>query len=166
VKTRVCVCCSAEMVVPKNSGRKWCTPCYKERAKKYAKEHYEKTKEGRYEKYRDKTNAWRKENPVKAMVVRTRSRARKSGLEHNITEEDVVIPDVCPILKIKLKYNTEYAPSLDRIDPTKGYIKGNVQVISMKANAMKNNATDEELRLFAEWVYREVVDTPRVQELV
>jgi hypothetical protein len=38
--------------------------------------------------------------------------------------------------------------SLDKIDPSKGYVIGNLQVISKKANAMKSNATIEELRLF------------------
>ena len=46
------------------------------------------------------------------------------------------------------------APSADRIDPRKGYVRGNIQVISMKANAMKANATPEELRSFALWVLK------------
>jgi hypothetical protein len=47
------------------------------------------------------------------------------------------------------------SPSLDKIDPEKGYVKGNVMWMSQLANAMKNNATKEELKQFANWVLKE-----------
>ena len=63
-------------------------------------------------------------------------------------------------LGIELKYlGGEAAPSLDRIDPLKGYVKGNIQVISTKANTMKNNATQDELVRFAEAVLKMYVAT-------
>jgi hypothetical protein len=46
------------------------------------------------------------------------------------------------------------SPSLDRIKPELGYVPGNIQVISARANVMKNDATPEELLAFANWVYR------------
>ena len=82
-----------------------------------------------------------------------KSRAKKFGTEFSIERSDVVIPDGCPILKIPFTHNTEYAASLDRIDNSKGYIKGNVQVISRRANLMKNAATKQNLLDFADWVY-------------
>lgn len=49
---------------------------------------------------------------------------------------------------------TMYAPSLDRRAPEKGYVKGNVTVMSRRANTLKLNASSEELRAIAAWVSR------------
>lgn len=92
-------------------------------------------------------------NPITRMLMNAKSRARQSGLEFNITSEDVPIPEFCPILEIKLvlgKANHyDNAPSIDRIDSKKGYIKGNVKVVSFMANKMKTNATKEQCLIFA-----------------
>lgn len=85
-------------------------------------------------------------------------RAKDKGLEFNLELEDILYPEKCPILGILLKRNDGHlkgdSPSVDRIDPARGYTKDNVQVISQKANAMKHNATPEELLLFADWIYK------------
>ena len=89
---------------------------------------------------------------IKHMVVRAKDRAAKRGLDFNLTVDDIEIPEVCPLLEIPIiignKDDYENSPSLDRKDNTKGYIKGNVWVISKKANSMKNSATPEELDIF------------------
>lgn len=66
---------------------------------------------------------------------------------------------VCPILGYKMhvcqsgtKGGGNLSPSLDRIDPDKGYIKGNVQWVSMLANLMMTNARREDLIRFANWI--------------
>ena len=68
------------------------------------------------------------------------------------------IPDVCPILGITLNYNgnnesgwvrDDLSPSIDRIDSSKGYVKDNIQVISWRANRIKNDSTPEELMKIA-----------------
>lgn len=94
---------------------------------------------------------WRKEHPEKYLLQHARSRAKLRSLPINIELIDIVIPDKCPVLNMPFEYGTEYGMSLDRIDSSKGYIKGNIQVISKKANVMKNNATIEELRNFVIW---------------
>jgi hypothetical protein len=92
------------------------------------------------------------------MHQRAKSRAKDRGLDFNITLDDVVIPPVCPVLGIPLQAHTgrsgayKDSPSLDRIDNNKGYVTGNVQVISQLANAMKGAATIAELHSFADWV--------------
>lgn len=93
------------------------------------------------------------------MIERARARAKKLSIPCTIKECDVVIPEYCPILGIALIVggtgtNTSLpgSASLDRINPELGYIPGNVQVISYKANRMKNDATLKELKAFAAWV--------------
>ncbi len=71
-----------------------------------------------------------------------KSRAAKKGREFNIEMGDITIPTICPVLGTPM-----VAPSLDRIDSSKGYVKGNVRVISKRANTLKNNATIEEIEL-------------------
>ena len=83
-------------------------------------------------------------------------RCKKSGLEFNIEPQDIPnIPDICPILNIKIEKNKnagplDSSPSLDRIDSTKGYIKGNIRVISNRANRIKSDSTFEEIKLIYE----------------
>ena len=84
---------------------------------------------------------WRKKNPEKNYLKVARYRAKENNLEFNIELKDIIIPKLCPILEIPLFYTpgkkTINTPSLDRIDNSKGYIKGNVRVISDKANSHK-----------------------------
>jgi hypothetical protein len=76
-----------------------------------------------------------------------------AGMEFTILPEDVVIPEVCPYLQVPfVPLDKRLSYSLDRIDSSKGYVKGNIQVISRLANKMKNDATKEELLLFAKGV--------------
>jgi hypothetical protein len=80
-------------------------------------------------------------------------------LECTISEEDIVIPDTCPILGIPLITGTGKGAkpgsiSVDRKDSARGYTPDNIQVISQKANIMKSDATPTELLMFADWVYK------------
>lgn len=85
-----------------------------------------------------------------------RYRAKKKGIPFAIDIADVVIPEKCPILGITLAISKETvddnSPTLDRIIPSLGYIKGNVIVISHRANSIKQNATAEELFKVANFV--------------
>lgn len=99
--------------------------------------------------------AWRHAHPKASMLHLTKSRAKKKGVPFNLTLEDIVIPKKCPILGILLVRGSRRqlnAPSLDRRIPSRGYVKGNVQIISTKANVMKNNASKKELLMFADWI--------------
>jgi hypothetical protein len=96
-----------------------------------------------------------------------RKRAVKKGLEFNIELKDIYIPEKCFILKVPLICGTRYAPSMDRIYPDKGYVKGNIAIISTLANSMKANATPKELLIFAKNIksYMDLYQEIEVEEL-
>lgn len=100
--------------------------------------------------FRDRTT------PEKSLWLWARKRARARGINFNIDLDDIVIPDLCPILGIKLEKSSDHvkpeSPTLDRIDNQKGYIKGNVAVISWRANSIKKDATLEEVRAIARYM--------------
>lgn len=122
--------------------------------KQYMLEYSKNYREKNAELVRDKNRqAYRQRTPKKRMLMQAKNRAKNLNIDFNITEDDIIIPEVCPYLNVPFvvgtKYDYQYTYSLDRIDNKKGYIKGNVQVITMKANMMKNSATLEELITFS-----------------
>ena len=114
----------------------------------------------------NRSKDWWRHNPHKVLLSGARKRAKKAGIPFNLSIEDIVIPDVCPIMGIPFEHNFNghggagpYSPTLDRKDPKLGYTRGNVWVISNKANTIKSNATPEELMLVATKVYEQVYCT-------
>lgn len=67
-----------------------------------------------------------------------------------------IAPPVCPVFGKPLSFQdvafADWSYSIDRKDPTFGYIPANVHVISNKANLMKRDATPRELVQFAKWI--------------
>lgn len=94
------------------------------------------------------------------MYRRAKTRAKTRGTEFSLDKSDVIIPEFCPILGVRLEPFVGHSggrpnsPALDRVDNSKGYVKGNVIVISHLANMMKSSATKEELLAFADWVQK------------
>lgn len=90
----------------------------------------------------------------------TRSRAKASGVEHTIDYTDIVLVDVCPVLGIPLNYSNskllDDSPSLDRVDNSKGYVKGNVRVISFKANRIKCDASVQDIEAVLAYMKGEI----------
>lgn len=92
------------------------------------------------------------------MILRSaKHRAKVQNLPFNLELEDIVIPELCPVFGTPLVCNAGQggakhdSPSLDKIIPELGYVKGNVQIISNLANVMKHDATPEQLVAFGEW---------------
>jgi hypothetical protein len=119
-----------------NSGHKdglssWCKDCTNSRRRTTYNVAYRKTIE-----------------PRKKILYEATSRSNRRDLECNITLDDIIIPTHCPYLGIPIfsegKNATNNSPSLDRINPKLGYVKGNVEVISHRANTLKSDGTLEE----------------------
>lgn len=108
------------------------------------------------------SKAWRSREPERVLYSLAKQRAAKRGLAFTIEPSDIVIPERCPILGIPLVKGVGRAhhgsPSLDRIDNTRGYEKGNVMVISHRANHLKSDATAEELALLVKFFLMTAVD--------
>jgi hypothetical protein len=100
---------------------------------------------------------WIAKNPRKQMLYRARARAREDGVPCTIGPEDFYIPVVCPVLGIELGRDRDSAPSLDRIIPSKGYVLGNIVVMSNRANRLKCDCTTSaDLRAVAEWIDKNI----------
>ncbi len=107
-------------------------------------------------KHADIELARRNKNKAKALFEFAKRRAVEKNIPFNLEQDDIIVPDVCPVLGIKMQFGRknewEASPTLDRIIPELGYVKGNVKVISWKANRIKTNASAKELELVLDYV--------------
>lgn len=124
----------------------------KEANKKRSANYYESHKKD----IAQQTASKRRNDPAFMLFKRIKNSVKKRNLDFNIELNDIVIPENCPILGIPLFIGdgtrTDNSPSLDRIDNSKGYIKGNVHVISTRANRIKSDASYQELKLIVEYL--------------
>lgn len=97
----------------------------------------------------EKLNRDWKIDAAKLLYKNIKSRCKRTGREFSIDLEDIIIPEKCPVFGFELKREDKQtwmcAPSVDRIDSSKGYIKGNITVVSRRANILKRDATIDEL---------------------
>ena len=92
----------------------------------------------------------RENRPADLLLRNAQSRAKAKNIPFNITIHDICVPSVCPVLGIPLHTGRgavrDNSPSLDRMHPERGYVRGNVRVISWRANRLKTDATVAEMR--------------------
>lgn len=133
-----------------------CTQCQKELTEANSSESQRARGKGRgmcVSCNREYNKKRRRQQPLAHIIYRAKGNAKIRGIEFNITEKDLPsIPENCPIFPwIKLVYTvgegrSEGSLSLDRIDSSQGYVKGNLRFVSNRANSMKSDMTDAELR--------------------
>ena len=94
--------------------------------------------------------------PAYRMFHQAKQRAAVRGLDFDLERDDVVVPSTCPVLGIELRVGNsnfkDHSPSLDRIDSSKGYVRGNVEVISWRANRLKSDGTLDDFRSIVSWM--------------
>lgn len=132
-------------------------PEKKKKAKAYSQKYSKNNKEKRNEYSRN----YHKKNLEKTLLRGAKYRAQKRDLEINIELADIVVPEKCPILNIPIIRGEgkvlPNSPTLDRIDSRKGYVKGNIQVISFRANTVKNDLLLEEIELLYKWAAKNML---------
>lgn len=138
-----------------------CVFCLKEKQRlngnKYAKKYRQTHKDELNEKSKSEYDNFGKRF-IYLMWARAKKRAEEKTIDFDIEISDIIVPDVCPVLGIQFSVSKDgkgpgdTSPSLDRIDSKLGYIKGNVKVISFKANRIKSDAEIDDVEKVLEYM--------------
>lgn len=131
----------------KSGRRSWCLACSRKSWKTYAKSG----------KLADLVAKDLVQWKLKVLVTDSRRRAKQLGVDHDLDLNYLleILSERCPYLGVKFHWEATIglgcrsahpnSPSIDRIDSAKGYIKGNVAIVSHRANTIKNDASEQEL---------------------
>lgn len=88
---------------------------------------------------------WANKNPARRLFSSAKKRAKANRLAFDIEITDVEVPEFCPVFGVRLETKNGKRGSnhitLDKVIPSLGYVKGNVRVISCRANMLKSSAT-------------------------
>ena len=103
-------------------------------------------------------NDYDHKKPEIRLIAAAKAASKKRGIAFDLVRSDIAIPVTCPVLGIAIRKvrgpRTDNSPSLDRIMPERGYVRGNVIVISWRANRLKQDASVDELRKLADFYQR------------
>lgn len=127
-----------------------------EKVRKIRKESKARFKVRHPEEFKEMNRKSALKNRDAKIVDGARSRAKRDGVPFDISREDIIFPEYCPILGIKLEHGkgvqSDASPTLDRFIPEAGYVKGNINIISAKANRMKSAGTIEDVYKLLDWM--------------
>lgn len=154
-----------------NKSREW-QKANRERRKKYMDDYYARNRErliaansewnrNNPDLHREAQAAWRRKNKedritkLKEVLRTAQTNAKKRGFECEITLEvfDAWLKtqgEKCALTDIDFDYSCDdkyrvrpFAPSIDRIDSSKGYTFDNIQIVCVMVNRAKNEMTQE-----------------------
>lgn len=170
-KTRTKFCCQQHAMKWHNSRAPW-----KERKDRH---HKNALKRAAYkaapEFWKNKQRKWREDHPEqqkfidqrmkekywsspwRKIIAGARTRAARKHIPFDLTFEwgEARWTGFCELTKMPFvqRHNATigiFSPSLDRIDPTKGYTQKNCRFILLGVNGLKHDGTDEAMYLVAE----------------
>lgn len=138
---------------------------HREEAVEYARRNRERVNARRRERHREKRAGiqsrrithGKTHTPEYRMLLGAKKRASAAGLPFALTVHEIPsIPARCPVLGVAIAIGGERgnSPSLDRVDPARGYVAGNVRVVSWRANRLRSDATAAELFMVADYAAR------------
>ena len=151
---RVCrKCGGADVVFTKHKRDNLCVGCNRKIVREWEAAHPDRVRTRKA----GVSARFRQQYPERVMFSSAKARARKEGVPCTICDADIQIPPCCPVLGIPLQRTFgrgggDASPSLDRIVPEKGYVVGNIAVISSRANRIKSNATADEIERVVAWL--------------
>lgn len=146
-----CKVCDKEFE-PNSSAHKICSDGCREKQQSDSRKAW-RTKTPHHRKvWAGYSYSWRARNIVRARLTLVRTRAKSLGLPFELSEEDVIIPKICPVLGIPIDSTREGRWTFDKIIPSLGYTKANTRIISSRANRLKNDASLEELEKIIQYI--------------
>lgn len=95
----------------------------------------------------------------KYLVRAAKCRAKQKNIPFDITWKDLELLTICPVFGVDMfsdTRNNPFSPSIDRLIPELGYVKGNVRVISRRANVIKSDASIREIEEILDYMKREI----------
>ena len=122
-----------------------------EKKREYARKRYADNPE----KMRERARKWYAANTEKQLLYAIKHRSREGGIDFNLTVEDLVAGESCPSCGSAFSDESKNTkPSVDKVIPSRGYVKGNVVVICGACNRRKQDATPEQLEQIVAYIRR------------
>lgn len=153
-------CTTCQTDKPENKFRRWRTSCLDCERKNALADYYSRREDIAWQANRaQKEKVRRRAKPELFIFNAAKTRAKAKGIAFDLELADISIPKKCPVLGIDLaiqEKQSDSSPTLDRFDNSRGYVKGNVFVISWRANSLKSNATADELEKILRYMRKSI----------